>query len=114
MHCSFPVGCVDTFETINNMNALGGIKVTDSSVNTDDECKQYCLDRSFSNCAGIDFNDVTDECFVHESPNNYASSNRHTNNAVTLFIRKKCGNYGILLLCHIAFLTSNDFNYFLF
>ena len=99
----FLVGCVDTFETIDNTNARGGVKVTDSSVDTDDECKQYCLDRSFSNCAGVDFNDVTDECFVHESPSNYDSNKRRSNNDVTLFIREQCGNCDISLLCPVAF-----------
>ena len=78
------------------MHALSGT-LTDSSINTVDECEDYCLDRSFTNCAGFDFNDRTDRCWIHEE-DNVVSSNRRSSSDSTLYIRQRCGNYDIYCL----------------
>ena len=97
IHFFLPVPCTDTFDRINNMHALSGTRVTDSSINTVDECEDYCLDRSFTNCAGFDFNDRTDRCWIHDE-DNVVSSNRRSSSDSTLYIRLRCGNYDIYCL----------------
>ena len=98
---SISAACTDTFDSIANTNALNGVIASDSTVNTLSECRAFCLDRTFSSCAGFDFNDRTDECWIHVE-DNLVSSNRRTNFDTDLYIRERCGNFDISPLCHIA------------
>ena len=96
------VACTDTFDRIDNMHALSGTRVNDNSINTVNECRDYCLDRTFANCAGFDFNRDTNRCWIHDE-DSVRQSNRRSSSDSTLYIRERCGNYDISPLCQIAF-----------
>ena len=85
------------------MNAIGGVE--DTNQDTQVECRDECIRRGTS-CAGFDFNRNNNGCFIHENEDNVVDSNRGSNSAVDLYIKKPCGMRTlacpIMQLWHIA------------
>ena len=87
------------FDKFDNTNVNGATKVSDSSINTAEKCKTYCLGKSLAECSGFGFNRNNNECWIHDDDDDLNA--RMTNNNIDLYVRV-CGNYGISHLCHIA------------
>ena len=86
------------------MNALGGTQ--DSNQDTQPECRDECLRRG-DNCAGYDFNRVANQCWIHTSSDNVATSNRRSNNDIDLYVKKPCGRSSVDFLLLYSFHILN-------
>lgn len=76
------------FEKYNNTNALGAVR--NFNINTLSACLADCL-RLADQCAGVDYNRVSNECWIHQEANNVAVGNRRTSTQVDLYIVIPCG-----------------------
>ena len=84
LYDSYHAGCLDTFTAFERRSSNGA--TLDSSADTVDECTSLC--RAQDDCAGFDYNTVSNDCWLHTDSNNFNTF--ISNNDVTQYVKQKC------------------------